>query len=55
MSEKPQIDHGVISDAHGVVMGYQFRFPCPDCGVMLRVDEDEIELRVWAVPDKQHS
>lgn len=53
--EEIQISHGVISDAHGVVEGYQFRFPCPSCGILLRFDEDEVELRVRAVPDKQHS
>lgn len=50
-----QISQGIISDAHGVVEGYQFRFPCPSCGTFLRFDEDEVELRVRAVPDKQHS
>ncbi len=54
-SGAPSIEHGIISDAHGEVEGYQFRFPCPDCGVLLRVDEDEIELRAWAKPDSQHS
>ncbi len=53
--EVPKIDYGVISDAHGPVEGYQSRFPCPKCRVLLRIDEDEIELRAWAKPDSQHS
>jgi len=55
VAEKPRVDHGVISNAHGIVEGYQFRFPCPHCETMLRVDEDELELRVCAVSDEAHS
>jgi len=51
----PKIDYGIISDAHGIVRGYRFRFHCPNCGTLLRVDEDELEFRVWATPNSQHS
>jgi hypothetical protein len=51
----PKIDEGVISDAHGEVRGFQFRFPCPGCQTLLRFDEDEIKTTAKAVPDAQHS
>ena len=51
----PRIDEGVISDAHGEVRGFQFRFPCPWCQTLLRFDEDEIRTVAKAVPVDQHS
>jgi len=51
----PKVDFGVISNAHGDIEGFQFRFKCPRCGVLLRVDQDEPELRVWAKTDANHS
>ncbi|MDO8429753.1 MAG: hypothetical protein Q7S73_00090 [bacterium] len=50
-----QAQHGVISDAHGVVEGYQFRFNCPSCKTSLRVDEDEFRAYAHATLDSMHS
>lgn len=47
--------HGVISDAHGVVEGYQFIFNCPSCKTLLRVDEDEFRAYAHATLDSMHS
>ncbi len=54
--KEARIDYGIISDsdAYGIVQGYKFRFPCPHCGTLLRLDEDEIKLRAYAKPDNQH-
>lgn len=51
----PKIDEGIISNKHGVVRGFQFRFPCPRCRTLLRFDEDEIKTVAKAVPDSEHS
>ena len=47
--------YGVISDAHGVVEGYQFRFNCPSCKTPLRVDEDEFKISAHATLESMHS
>ncbi|OGY66309.1 MAG: hypothetical protein A3A16_00150 [Candidatus Harrisonbacteria bacterium RIFCSPLOWO2_01_FULL_44_18] len=41
---------GVISNAHDDVYGWKFQLKCPNCNARLRFDEDEINVRVEAMP-----